>query len=104
MPALPIAHCVRPEQSQPPSPTPPNLYAAPSCERTAATAEDEDPPADTPSAPSVCGPPTPSTSSPCTRWNWTTAPRVTGPYTPSTASPSLAWIARVVSGEGFGPL
>src|SRR5687767_9865448 len=74
-PAWAIAHWVRPEQSQPPSPSPPSRYGAPSLDWAAATADDPPPPPaddgaepETPSAPSVAGPATPSTSSPRLRW------------------------------------
>ena len=50
-----------------------------------------------PSAPSVCGPTTPSTSSPCDDWNARTALRVWRPNTPSALMPSARWTAIVVA-------
>ena len=89
-PAWAIAHWVSPEQSQPPSPSPPSRYGAPSFDWAAPTADppfDEggaEPPAptvppETPSAPSVAGPAMPSTRSPRLRWKSRTAWRVIGP-------------------------
>ena len=49
-----------------------------------------------PSAPSVAGPATPSTTSPREAWKRRTAARVIGPYTPSAEMPSARCSAAVV--------
>ena len=88
-----MAHCVRPEQSKPVGPVPAVAYGAPSLDRAAATAAAAPEEVATgvsvaagmgaapasPSAPSVCGPATPSTSRPCCCWKARTAARVCGP-------------------------
>ena len=101
-PAWANAHWVRPEQSHELGPTPPSAYGAPSFVRAAATAEPPPPPTGAaapwmPSAPSVCGPTTPSTSSPWADWNARTARRVWRPNTPSALMPSARWTAIVVA-------
>src|SRR4051812_36902043 len=106
MPAWRIAQLVRPEQSKLRGPVPPEAYGAPTFDIAAATAAWTPAPGAagagsvagaagavrglavtvrlvSPSAPSVCGPTTPSTVRPFARWKARTAARVCGPKMPS---------------------
>src|SRR3954449_653604 len=102
---------VSPEQSKPLGVVPAVAYGTPTIDCAAATAAPA--PAEplldgaagapagaapeSPSAASVCGPTTPSTSRPCERWKALTAARVAGPNTPSALRPSFCCTCTVVA-------